>query len=197
MLLVPGLNDSGPRHWQTLWERAHPTFHRVVQPDFAIPDLERWASVVSTYVRAAPVPPLVVAHSFGCLAVIRAACKTRLPLAGVMLVAPADPEQFGAVSQLPAARLPYPTVLVASTNDPWLRLTHAGRLAQQWGARLVACGNAGHINADSGLGAWPAGIALLRDLAERAAAAGTIVPPGRRARPASLAAGLFPDRIHP
>jgi len=178
VLIVPGLNDSGPAHWQTLWQAQHPSFIRVVQDDFATPSLERWSETIADAVDACDAPPIVAAHSFACLATLHAVLNRGRMLAGVLLVAPADPERFAVAAQLPQRRLPFPSTLVASTNDPWIKFVKAGALAAAWGSRFVACVDAGHINADSRLGAWPRGMALLRDVAERAAAVGTV-----RARP--------------
>lgn len=180
VLVAPGLFDSGPAHWQTQWQRRHPEMTRIVQEDFATPDLARWAATVARAVEALPAPPVIVAHSFGCLATVRAVLAHGIPLAGALLVAPADPDKFGIARGLLAAPLPFPSTLVASTNDPWLKFVKAGALAAAWGSRLASAGRAGHVNADSGHGPWPAGLGLLRDLAERVAAAG--------ARPASGAA---------
>jgi predicted alpha/beta hydrolase family esterase len=168
--VVPGLHDSGPGHWQSLWTERYPEFSRVAQRDFATPVLDAWSEGVRAAVDAAPAPPLLVAHSFGCLAVVHAAAQCGTRVAGAFLVAPTDPDRFGARELLPAHALPFPTTLVASTDDPWLKLVKAGALASQWGAALVVLRNAGHINVESGHGEWPAGYALLRDLAERAAA---------------------------
>ena len=181
VLLVPGLHDSSPDHWQTLWQRDNPAFVRVVQPDFATPALDRWAAVIACAIDAAGTPPIVVAHSFGCLATVRAVYLHRRPLAGALLVAPADPDGFGVRSSLPSTRLPFPSTLVGSTDDPWLKFVKAGALASQWGSRFEGYADVGHLNADSGLGAWPAGFALLRDLAERAASAGTLNAASRAA----------------
>jgi len=174
VLIVPGLHDSGPGHWQTLWHARHPSFLRVVQDDYATPALERWSETVARAIDACEVPPIIAAHSFGCLATIHAVAHWRLPLAGALLVAPADPDRFQVGHLLPRQRLPFPSTLVGSTNDPWLKFVKAGALAAAWSSRFVPCVDGGHINAESGHGAWPAGIALLRDLAERAAAAGTV-----------------------
>jgi len=170
VLVAPGLDDSGPGHWQTLWQRRHVEMTRIVQDDFATPDIARWAGTVARAVEASPVPPVVVAHSFGCLATVRAVVAHGVALAGALLVAPADPDKFGIAHGLVAARLPFPSTLVASTNDPWLKFVKAGALAAEWGSRLVSAGHAGHVNAESGHGPWPAGLGLMRDLAERAAA---------------------------
>ena len=171
VLVAPGLDDSGPGHWQTLWQRRHPEMTRIVQDDFATPDLARWASTIAGAVEASERPPVIVAHSFGCLATVRAVLAYELTLAGALLVAPADPDRFGVAHGLLGGPLPCQSTLVASTSDPWLKFVKAGALAAEWGSRLVSAGRAGHVNADSGHGTWPAGLGLLRDLAERTVAA--------------------------
>jgi hypothetical protein len=185
VLVVPGLNDSGPRHWQSLWQARHPALTRVVQSDFAAPSLAHWAETVARAVAAAPEPPIVVAHSFGCLATVRAVRHHGAAIAGALLVAPADPARFDIANEEVAGVLPAPATLVASTNDPWLKFVKAGALAAQWGCRFVSVGEAGHVNAESGFGDWPEGFALLRDVAERAAAAGTVHPRDRGAQHAT------------
>lgn len=174
VLVVPGLHDSGPGHWQTHWEARYPELVRVVQEDFATPDLDGWAATIADAVRAAPEPPILVAHSFGCLASVRAAHALGDAIAGALLVAPADPARFDIEDPALAATLPFPSTLVASQSDPWLKFIKAGALAARWGSRFVDAGHAGHINVGSGHDAWPAGLDLLRDVAERAAAAGTL-----------------------
>ena len=89
---------------------------------------------------------------------------------GALLVAPGDVEQPDVAGWLPGwapvARqpLPFPAVLVASRNDPYCRFERAQGLAQAWGARLVDSGERGHLNAESGLGDWSEGHALLQGL---------------------------------
>ena len=108
---------------------------------------------------------------------------------GALLVAPADPSRLGLGEATLAAPLPLVSTLVASTNDPWLKFVKAGALAMQWGSRLASIGACGHVNVQSGHGEWPAGLALLRDVAERVAAAGA--PAGAaRVRPDIAAPGL-------
>jgi predicted alpha/beta hydrolase family esterase len=98
LLIVPGLRDSGPAHWQTWLQSLHRGSLRVVQRDWHTPDLDRWAlRIASTLERAGPGAPwLVAAHSFGCLALARhIALHGADGLAGALLVAPADPDKFG------------------------------------------------------------------------------------------------------
>lgn len=164
VLIVPGINDSGPEHWQTWWQTWEPGAMRVVQADWRTPDLSRWAARVGENLAQAAEPLWIVAHSFGCLASVRAAVDYPGRVAGALLVAPADPARFGLDAELSAHPLDFPSLVVASTNDPWLSFERAAYWAIRWGSRLVNLGQAGHINAESGYGPWPQGHALFREL---------------------------------
>ncbi len=168
VILVPGLHDSGPGHWQTRWQGAHPEFWRVTQDDWADPDLPAWAAQVDQMRRRDPRPALLVAHSFGCLAAIHSIAADPQGVAGAFLAAPADPGKFGVFGMLPRTPVSCPTVVISSRNDPWMRADQAALWARRWGSELVDAGAAGHINAESGLGDWPLGqerLQLLYDLA--------------------------------
>ena len=122
----------------------------------------RAAFVAKSPDRAGPV--FIAAHSFGALAAVQAASDHADRIAGVLLVAPADPEHFGVAEFLPARPLEFPAIVVASTNDPWISLDSAAHWADRWGADLISLGEAGHINAESGFGPWPKALALLERL---------------------------------
>lgn len=163
-LIIPGLSSSGPTHWQT-WLEAHlPSSIRVIQRDWHTPDLPEWASRVRRDISRQPGRIYIVAHSFGVLAGVQAAHDFRERIAGALLVAPADPGKFGVEDLIPDRHLEFPAVVVASTNDPWMSLDRAAHFADLWGADLVNLGEAGHINADSGFGPWPEGLAILERL---------------------------------
>lgn len=153
-LIVPGLRGSGPDHWQSWWHALEPEAVWVAQSDWEEPDLERWATQVETTLLAQVRPVWIVAHSFGVLASVLAATRRPEKVAGAFLAAPADPEKFGLSSRVPQVRLPFPTLLAASSNDPWLKLMNAGYLASLWGSHLVNLGDVGHINPESGFGPW-------------------------------------------
>ena len=168
VILVPGLHDSGPGHWQSRWQRAHPEFFRVVQDDWDHPDLAAWSARLDQLRARDPRPALLVAHSFGCLTAVHSIARDPARLAGALLVAPADPYKFGVAGLLPAQALACPSIMVSSSNDPWMRAEHAAQWAARWHSELVEGGALGHINAESGLGDWPAGWTLLHKLADRA-----------------------------
>lgn len=157
LLVVPGLNDSGPVHWQTWLQSLHRDAVRVEQDDWLTPDLDRWARQAQLAMRRAPSATwLVAAHSFGCLALSRLlALWPEAPVAGALLVAPADPVKFGVEALLPQRRLPCATTLVASDTDPWMSAGQARLWADRWGSHWINLGDAGHINAESGFGPWP------------------------------------------
>jgi predicted alpha/beta hydrolase family esterase len=164
VLIVPGLRGSGPDHWQTWWQFRDAAARRVEQEHWETPDLARWSGKVREALERAKEPAWIVAHSFGCLASIRAAADRPDTVAGALLVAPADPERFGIAAELPHQPLGFPTILVASTSDPWMPFERVAQWTARWGSRLVNLGPAGHINAESGFGPWPLGPRLLKDL---------------------------------
>ncbi|MBB3011634.1 RBBP9/YdeN family alpha/beta hydrolase [Cupriavidus alkaliphilus] len=176
VLTVPGLHGSGPGHWQSRWEQQFPDWQRIEQHDWSRPSLPLWAERVSEGVmrarRVAARGAVLVAHSFGCLATLRQAALDPVGIAGALLVAPADPDKFGVAALLPTYRLPFPTILAASRNDPWMPQRTAFLWGTLWGSELVDVGHLGHINADSGLGEWPEGLALLDTLVQRIGQAG-------------------------
>ena len=132
ILLVPGLHDSGPGHWQTRWQRQYPTFARVVQESWETPDLTRCSECLHASLRPLRRQVLLVSHSFGCLATVHALSSAG-QVAGALLVAPADPVKFGIAEQLPGTALPCPTILISSRNDPSL----ASRALSCWRATGV------------------------------------------------------------
>lgn len=157
LLVIPGLGDSPPDHWQSWLQARHAGAVRVVQRDWARPDLDRWASRIgSVLARSGPAPWLAVAHSFGVLALVRhLALQPGSPIAAALLVAPADPDKFGLGEHLPQQALPLPSTLVLSSSDPWLALPKGQRWAQRWGSACIHLGAAGHVNVASGFRTLP------------------------------------------
>ncbi|MGE0053389.1 MAG: RBBP9/YdeN family alpha/beta hydrolase [Hyphomicrobium sp.] len=163
-LIIPGLNSSGPAHWQSWFEEHIPGTVRVIQADWSKPDLAAWSARIRRNITRTPGRLLIVAHSFGALPAAQAASDHSDRIAGALLVAPADPDKFGIGEHLPQTRLSFRSVVVGSTNDPWITLDRAAHWADIWGSDFVNLGNAGHINVDSGFGPWPEGLSLLERL---------------------------------
>lgn len=176
VLVVPGWQNSGPRHWQTLWEQQNPIFLRVQQRDWEHPHRAWWMERITEEVKQSPAPIVFAAHSLGCIAIAHWSQTAPPDLAakvkGALLVAPADVERKDSPVQIrdflpvPKKLLPFPSIVVASNNDPFLTIDRAREIARTWGSRFVDIGAAGHVNGDSGLGDWPEGKRLLRLLIE-------------------------------
>jgi predicted alpha/beta hydrolase family esterase len=171
ILIVPGLNGSGPDHWQSLWERDIPDAYRVMQTDWARPDCVVWLARLIEEVERRP-GAVLVGHSLGATLIAHlAAARPELPVGGALLVAPADPtprrtEGPGVISfsPMPTAPFPFPAIVVASRNDPHMVQNRAMHLAQAWKAHFVDAGASGHLNSASGHGRWPQGRLLLQSL---------------------------------
>ena len=171
ILLLPGWQNSGPDHWQSLWEARH-GYPRVEQHDWMRPLRGDWSARLEETVVDADGPVVLVAHSLGCI--LTAWWAAHSPNAhrvqGALLVAPGDVERPDLAAQIhgwsPIARqpLPFPSVLVGSRNDPYCSYERAEGLGEAWGARFVDGGARGHINAESGLSDWPEGHHLLHTL---------------------------------
>lgn len=169
-LILPGYLNSGPIHWQSLWERSNPSFVRMAQRDWDNPVCEEWVEGLENAVARFGPGIVLVAHSLACLLVAHWAARTTLKAKGALLVAPPNPDgpnfpkKAVGFSPLPNKPLTFPSVVVASSNDPYASLEFARRCASAWGSRFVNAGALGHINADSGLGEWPEGFSLLQQL---------------------------------
>jgi predicted alpha/beta hydrolase family esterase len=128
VLVVPGLQNSGPEHWQSRWQRRYPAFERVEQDDWDRPQLPAWSARVGQLRARDRRPTLVVAHSFGCLAAVHGISRDASGVAGLLLVAPADPDKFGVAAHLPRTALPCPAIMISSSNDPYQCRVRPGRL---------------------------------------------------------------------
>ena len=169
VVIVPGWRDSGPGHWQSLWAEGIPGATRVAQDDWVTPTRSAWVRALEALLLESEVPAVIAAHSLGCIATSHLGDEAVSRIAGALLVAPADPERRAVLSDfapVPYARLPYRSIVVASTNDPFCPVRLAGAYARAWGSEFVRMQNAGHINVDSGHGDWPLGLALLQSLTD-------------------------------
>lgn len=163
-LIVPGLNGSGAGHWQRWFQGLVPEAVWVEQTRWDAPDLDVWSARLVDEIDRAKGRVLLVAHSFGCLTAVASAMRRRDRVAGALLVAPADPRKFGVSKRLSTGPLGFPSVVVASTSDPWVSITTARYWAGRWASRFVNVGDQGHINIDAGFGPWPEGFALYQAL---------------------------------
>lgn len=173
---LPGWLGSGAAHWQSRWETTFGDV-RVEQHDWQHPLRGDWITrledAVQDQLQHHPHQRILfAAHSLGChlVAAWAALSPSVQHVAGALLVAPPDllqphlPPQLHSWNKPVLQTLPFKSTLVASSRDPFCDFTVAAHLAQRWGSARVNAGSIGHINAESGLGDWPAGRALLMQL---------------------------------
>lgn len=178
ILIVPGLRDHVPEHWQTLLE---PKLAKAT----TVPRMERdklscaaWVAALDQTLSKIEGPVVLVAHSGGCMMVVHWAQQHRRPIKGALLATPADlesplPEGYPTQEALrqngwlpiPRTRFPFPSIVAASTNDPLGRIDRVEALAETWGSRLVNVGSVGHLNPAAGYGPWPRAEEFIREIA--------------------------------
>jgi predicted alpha/beta hydrolase family esterase len=170
---LPGIGNSGEAHWHSHWENADPAIRRFAPASWDQPELSDWIAALDKAVSEARTPPILVAHSLSCLLVAHWQNVSRLPVKAAFLVAVPDPSsavfpaQAAGFADVPQHGFGFPSLIVASINDPYGALPYVEARAKQWGSMLKVIGPAGHINGQSGLGAWPEGLSLLTEFARQ------------------------------
>jgi hypothetical protein len=175
ILIVPGWTNSGPDHWQSRWQRNLKTARRIEQADWERPLCADWVERIVAEVARLTRPGVVVAHSCGVAAVVKAAPRLAgSRLAGAFLVAPADlgghdlwPATHGGFAPLPLEPLPFPSRLIGSSTDPWCSVERTLALGAAWGADTTIIAGAGHIDSAAGFGPWPEGLLTFGQLLAR------------------------------
>ena len=170
-LILPGLGGSSAGHWQRWWLSEDREARMIEQDDWDHPQLQTWISKAAKEISRSP-GALLVGHSLGAILIAHLAVKfPQLNIRGALLVAPADveadPKLLDAAdgfSPIPRHRLPFPSIVVGSTNDPLMRIERAIGFAEAWGSRFYHLGDSGHINIASGFGPWPGGLQLAAQL---------------------------------
>ena len=175
VLLLPGWQNSGPGHWQSRWESLH-GYQRVEQDDWLWPKRGDWMARLDEALLQNDAPAVLVAHSLGCQLVAAWSAHSRhtARVKAALLVAPPDPERDDMPPQLynwrpiVRERMPFPSLVVTSGDDPYGSPERSAAMAADWGSDSATIGARGHINGDSGLGDWAEGHAMLRALIELA-----------------------------
>ncbi|KAB0634241.1 alpha/beta hydrolase [Burkholderia stagnalis] len=177
ILIVPGLRDHVEDHWQTHLERRLPNARSVAPLERD--KLSRAARVAALDAALAAIdgPVVLVAHSAGVMIAVHWARQATRAIRGALLATPADldepmPDGYPTMEALdahgwtpvPTQRLPFPSLVAASRNDPLARFERVEALAAGWGSRLVDLGEVGHLNPASGYGEWPGAAALIAEL---------------------------------
>ncbi|MFH8516123.1 RBBP9/YdeN family alpha/beta hydrolase [Streptomyces gelaticus] len=175
VVLVPGLRDHVPDHWQTVLAARIAGAVTVPSPTDAGLSRDARVTALNDTLSRIQGPVVLVAHSAGVLTTVHWAARYRRPVHGALLATPPDfdtplpdghpgPQTLRENGWLPVRRnpLPFPSIVAASTNDPLARLDRVAELALAWGSRLVNIGPVGHLNPASGYGEWPQALEFLQ-----------------------------------
>jgi len=171
IFILPGLGNSSPDHWQSIWQDQYPNFKRINQQHWLTPVCDDWINCIDARLANEDLSEtILVAHSLACITIAFWAKKFNKKIKGALLVAPCDTKAksypVGTTGFTPKALkiLPFPTIVVTSSNDYYVSLERATSFAKSWGSQLKNIGAAGHINVASGYGNWIEGLSLLKEL---------------------------------
>lgn len=167
--IVPGLGNSDANHWQTFFENSAENFQRINQQGWDTPDCDEWIKTIDeTVSQYDPSTVILIGHSLGCITIAKWAKLYGRTIKGALLVAPSDIESplytFTSSGFTPIVldKINFNTIVVTSSDDPWVTLKRATFFADNWGSQLINIGNAGHINTVSGYGQWQEGLGILK-----------------------------------
>jgi predicted alpha/beta hydrolase family esterase len=170
ILIVPGLYGSGPEHWQSQWQKTGPEFSRVHQRDWDTPVCEDWVRSLNEAIERFEDRVVLIGHSLGSVTIAHWAAQFGRKIVGALLVAPSDteaatfPEGTTGFSPIPNVCFPFPSIVIGSTNDPYITEPRAEELSATWGSRLIMLGDNGHISTADGFGPWPEGLRYIAEL---------------------------------
>jgi predicted alpha/beta hydrolase family esterase len=167
---VPGLGGSGEHHWQTFWEKAYPEIVRVKQKDWDYPVCDVWVEeLVKTVAESAGKPIVLIGHSLGCATIVHAAKQNKWSgIEGLFLVAMPDveradfPKECIGFSPMPRLELPFPSLMVASENDPYISSAELKKWADILAADFISVGEREHIGTAAKLEYWEEGQKLFQ-----------------------------------
>lgn len=168
---LPGYGNSGSDHWQTYFESQLANCQRIEQASWDHPKLDDWVNQLENSLKNEDLAhTILITHSLGGMALLHWVKHFHKTVKAALIVAPPDLENpfqdlgLGDLPPIPREQLPFPSIVVCSTNDHWMRLERSQYFAEQWGSELLVLENAGHINGDSGYGKWDEGLELLKKL---------------------------------
>jgi predicted alpha/beta hydrolase family esterase len=177
VLIVPGLREHVAEHWQTLLEARLCKVRSVPPLETDKLDCSKRVEAIQHELEQIDGPLILVAHSAGVLMIAHWAARHSRPIKGALLAAPPDldaqwPQGYPSAETLrtqgwdplPEGRLPFRSLVAASTNDHLASLSAATRMAEGWGSELLNLGEVGHLNPAAGYGRWPQAEALILEL---------------------------------
>lgn len=175
-LVLPGLSNSGVDHWQSYWCMAFRNASRVLQDDWDHPKVSDWIVHLDVAIANGSRPVVLICHSLSCALAAHWAARKQRPgrVVAALLVAPSDvddaahtPDNVRNFAPMPLMPFPVPSLVVASTDDPYVTLDRAKAFAKAWGSDFCNAGALGHINSASKLQTWPQGLLMLGQLLTR------------------------------
>ncbi|MFE7418277.1 RBBP9/YdeN family alpha/beta hydrolase [Rhodococcus sp. NPDC057529] len=183
VVIVPGLRDHVADHWQTLLAERLDTVRTVPPLERDKLSLAARIAALDTVLTDIDGPVVLVAHSAGVAITVHWAQQASRPVQGALLATPPDFEEplpagyptrgeldANGWNPVPRRRLPFPSIVAASTDDPLARFRRVAGMAESWGSKLVDLGAVGHLNPAAGYGYWPYAEELLRELINSTAA---------------------------
>lgn len=167
-LIVPGLNNSDEKHWQSFWQKSLQNTSRVQQRDWDHPQRDEWVKTLGDTIQKLNDDTIIVAHSLGVATTVIYLTQNqgKIPshIKGAFLVSPSDVDNIEVIKHftpMPLEKLTIPACVVASENDPFVSMERAEFFASAWGVKLFNAGKLGHINSASDLREWELGRAFL------------------------------------
>lgn len=183
VVIVPGLRDHVPEHWQTLLAERLDNVRTVAPLERDRLSLAARVAALDSVLTDVEGPVVLVAHSAGVMIAVHWAQRPTRPVHAALLATPPDLEtplpqghptlqelEAGGWNPIPRRRLPFPSIVAASTTDPLASHRRVAGMAEAWGSRMVDLGDVGHLNPASGYGYWPRAEELLRELTAVASA---------------------------
>jgi predicted alpha/beta hydrolase family esterase len=177
VVIVPGLRGHVEEHWQTLLAARLPRVRTVDSSQRDKRDLAGRVADLQSVVDGVDGPVTLVAHSAGCLVAAHWARRTPTPARAALLATPPDlakplPAEYPSLDELresgwlpfPLDRLPFPSIVAGSSNDPLGDEARVRAIAGHWGSHFVDVGPVGHLNPASGYGEWSLAESLLESL---------------------------------
>ncbi|MEG0340540.1 MAG: alpha/beta hydrolase [Acinetobacter sp.] len=177
VLIIPGLRDHVADHWQTLLQAKLENVRSVPPLETDKLNCEKRVAAIQAQLEQIEGPVILVAHSAGVLMTVHWAAKHQHDIQGALLVTPPDltknwPANYPSADTLrnegwdplPNQELPFPSIVVASTNDHLASLGAVEEMAKLWGSQLLNLGAVGHMNPAAGFGPWPQAEQLIQQL---------------------------------
>ncbi len=175
ILIVPGLGNADEGHWQRRWQEKMANAQWVEQDNWTKPKFDEWTDTIERRIVMATRPVVLVAHAVGVAAAVHTAQRLAdTKVRGAFFVCPPDLDEDGnvpkaakAFANVPRDPLPFPSLLIASSNDDTCSVEKAADLANAWGSDFHVAGEVGHVNVASGHGPWPEGLMMFTRLMQR------------------------------